>query len=92
MFPDLDSIPPKYRPLYDYLTAKRGEGQTTWHTTFKDIEEVIRDSLPPSARTWRIFWSNLRQSGRASTAWYLAGWETFNVKMADQALSFRVRR
>ena len=50
MFSELDSIPPKYRPLYDCLVKKRDEGHTSWQASFKDVEDVICDSLPPSAR------------------------------------------
>ena len=91
MCAELDSLPPKYRPLYAHLVKRREDGHSTWHTTFGAIEEVIGDTLPPSAWTSRIFWSNLRQSGRASTAWFLAGWDTFNVKMDACTLSFRIR-
>ena len=88
MFSELDSIPPKYRPLYDCLVKKRDEGHTSWQASFKDVEDVICDLLPPSARVRPIFWSNLRQSGRASTAWYHAGWKTSKVNMKTQTLVF----
>ena len=81
-------VTPKYRPLYDCLVKKREEGHMSWHVSFKDVEYVIGDSLPPSARTRPIFWSNLRQLGRASTAWYYAGWKTSKVNMKTQTLVF----
>lgn len=82
----------KYRPLYDYLVAKRQEGCTSWHTSFAEIESIIGASLPPSARTRPLFWSNLRQERRASTAWFLAGWEMANLNMARETVQFRVVR
>ena len=79
----------KYRPLYDYLVKRRQEGQTSWCASFEDIETVIGAALPPSARTWPLWWSNLRQSRRASTAWTLAGWKTSNVDLEAATLVFR---
>ena len=80
----------KYEPLYEYLVKKREEGHTFWHTSFAEIEGIIGASLPSSARTWPLFWSNLRQEKRASTAWFLAGWKTANLDMADETVQFRV--
>lgn len=82
----------KYKPLYDYLVKKRQEGCTSWHTSFAEIESIIGASLPPSARKWPLFWSNLRQEKRASTAWFLAGWETANLDMGGEKVQFRVAR
>ena len=83
---------PKYKPLYKYLLKKREEGCISWHTSFAEIEGIIGDSLPPSARARPLFWSNLRQSGRASEAWFLAGWKTANLNMENETVQFIVVR
>ena len=80
----------KYGPLYAYLAKRRQEGLTSWQASFNDIETIIGTLLPPSARTWRMWWSNLRQPRRASTAWFLAGWKTSNVDMKAETVLFRV--
>ena len=82
----------KYKPLHDYLVKKREEGQTSWHTSFAEIESIIGASLPPSARTRTLFWSNLRQERRASTAWFLAGWKTASLDMEGETIQFYVVR
>lgn len=82
----------KYKPLYVYLVKKRQEGSTAWSTTFAEIESILGASLPPSARTWPLFWSNLRQEKRASTAWFLAGWKTANLDMERETVQFLVIR
>ena len=82
----------KYKPLYEYLVKKRQEGYTSWHTSFGEIESIIGDPLPPSARTRPLFWSNLRQERRASAAWFLAGWNTANLDMEGETVQFLVVR
>ena len=82
----------KYKPLYEYLLKKRQEGCTYWSASFPEIESIIGAPLPPSARTWPMFWSNLRQEGRASEAWFLAGWKTANLNMESQTVEFHVVR
>ena len=82
----------KYGPLYWYLVKKRQEGHTSWHASFAEIERIVGAPLPPSARTWPMFWSNLRQERRASSAWFLAGWKTANLDMKGETVQFRVVR
>jgi hypothetical protein len=79
--PSVEGIPPKYKPLHHFLIHKCREGHKCWQTTFEELEAIIGAPLPDSARRSPLFWSNLRQSGRASTAWYRAGWKTSMVKM-----------
>ena len=80
----------KYKPLYEYLVKMRQKGRTYWHTYFNEVELIIGAPLPTSARTQRMFWSNLRQPGRASTAWFTAGWKASNVDMKAETLIFQV--
>ena len=82
----------KYKPLYEYLVKKRQEGHTSWNASFSEIECIIGALLPRSARTWPLFWSNLRQPRRASTAWFRAGWKTSNVDMEAETVLFRIVR
>ena len=58
------------------------------HMTFQDIESIIEAPLPNSARTQPLFWDNLRQPRRASTAWYKASWRTTDVDTRAETLTF----
>lgn len=82
----------KYKPLYEYLVKMSNEGHTSWHASFAEIECIIGSSLPPSARARSLFWSNLRQPNRASTAWFMAGWKASNVDIADETVLFLINR
>ena len=82
----------KYKPLYEHLVKMRQEGHTYWHASFTEIECIIGAPLPPSARTRQMFWSNLRQPRRASTAWFMAGWKTSNVGIGSETVLFRIIR
>ena len=78
----------KYRKLYAHLC---GLTDREWRASFSDIEAVIGDNLPPSARRHRAWWSN--HSGdnilRQARAWISAGWETADVDMDAETLLFR---
>ena len=80
----------KYKPLYEHLLKIRLEELAEWNTSFSEIERIIGSPLPRSAFDRRIFWSNLNQPRRASTAWFEAGWKVFNLNMRNQTLSFRL--
>lgn len=75
----------KYGPLQRHLTELDG-GE--WQASFADIEAVIGDSLPASARSRRSWWANDRSHGHARV-WLDAGWQTANVDMAAESLRFQ---
>lgn len=78
----------KYRKLYAHLCDLTAQ---EWRAAFSDVETVIGDTLPPSARRHRAWWSN--HSGdnilRQARAWIAAGWETVDVDMNAETLLFR---
>ena len=78
----------KYRKLYVHLCGLTAQ---EWRASFSDVEAVIGDKLPPSARRHRAWWSN--HSGdnilRQARAWVAAGWETVDVDMDAEMLLFR---
>lgn len=78
----------KYRKLYTHLCDMTAQ---EWRASFSDVETVIGDTLPPSARRHRAWWSN--HSGdnmlRQARAWIAAGWETADVDMDAETLLFR---
>jgi len=68
----------KYRPFEDYLYAQTGKATLT----FRQIETILGDRLPPSASTPR-WWHD---SGTPqSKAWTRAGWR---VESVDCTLGF----
>ncbi|MEE9453579.1 MAG: hypothetical protein V3V13_04255 [Paracoccaceae bacterium] len=69
----------KYEPLENYL-EKKGFSQIPM--TFSDIETIIENSLPPSARKHRAWWSNKPSNSVITYAWLNAGYKTAQVDLA----------
>ena len=76
----------RYAPLETYL---RESGRAEIPMTFEDIEEVIRATLPPSARKHRAWWSNNSTNSPMTLAWRAGGYESASVDMANGTLVFR---
>ena len=75
----------KYRKLYTHLCDLTTR---EWMTSFAEIEAIIGDKLPPSARLHRASWANDVTQTRAR-AWISAGWKTAQVDMDAETLLFR---
>ena len=80
----------KYQRLYSYLLSHQVQ---EWRTSFSEIEAIIGFELPASARIHRPWWANQRgASGHTQAlAWNIAGWETAEVDMDSETLTFRRR-
>ena len=78
----------KYQRLYTYLSSLRHQ---EWRTSFGEVEAVMGFELPPSARLHRPWWGNQRGGNGHShaLAWSVAGWETAEVDMEAETLTFR---
>ena len=78
----------KYNKLYTHLRSRPAE---LWRTTFREVELVLGFELPASARLHRPWWANQRGGNGHSQAlaWSIAGWETADVNMAAETLSFK---
>ncbi len=64
-----------YDPLGEYLSGQSGDSCTL---TFRDVEAIIRDSLPSSARranNYKSWWANDKTHVQAAS-WMRAGWRT----------------
>ena len=81
----------KYQGLYSHLS---GLQSTEWKTCFNEIESILGFTLPPSARRHRPWWANQRSDDGHShaLAWMAAGWETSEVDMDAETLSFKRRK
>lgn len=76
----------KYSQLYHYLTKAGPEHR---RLTFLEIEHILGTALPRSARSYPEWWANDQTPNRHSAAWLEAGWETENVDLASEAVTFR---
>ena len=78
----------KYRELYAHLS---GLQSAEWRTCFNEIESVLGFALPASARRYTAWWANENGDSRhsQSIAWTAAGWETAEVDMDAETLSFK---
>ncbi len=81
----------KYQRLYRHLCAMNKQ---EWPTTFSEVEAIIGFDLPASAREHRAWWANQSPAlGHSySAAWRAAGWETAEVDMVAETLTFRRSR
>lgn len=77
----------KYSRLYEELRLEPGP---RLKLTISDIEAILGEPLPASARTDRGFWSN-RRSGLQSSAWLEAGFHVEEVDLEAGIIGF-VRR
>ena len=78
----------KYAPLEEHIRNLDERGCREWHTTFAEIEKVIGDSLPPSARKYSPWWANSVEGHPQACAWMTLGWEKDNVNFAKETVSF----
>lgn len=90
--PTYHQTPGKYGPLQDWLT-----GQAT-HTalgneiqvSFNELESIIEDSFPDTARKHRAWWANDYTSPqRQSIFWLRAGWKVENVDLLSETVTFK---
>ena len=81
----------KYQRLYERLL---GLQSTEWQTSFSEVEFILGFGLPASARRYNAWWANETKDTRhsQSLAWTAAGWETANVDVNAETLSFRRRK
>lgn len=82
-------MPKKYEPLIDYLRASSDDRIVLG---FSDVERIIDDRLPPSARRHLTWWANSAptDSHKWSHAWQAIGWRA-QAKMADGTVTFTRR-
>lgn len=76
----------KYEPLKIYLKNQNLERVPM---RFDDIENLVGFDLPKSSRNHRAWWSNNPSNSVITHAWLGAGYETSEVDMAGERLTFR---
>lgn len=80
-----EPIMSKYSPLKTHLQR---EGRQQIRMSFAEIEEIIDNRLPPSARKHRPWWSNNPTNSVITYAWLAAGYRTSQVDMPGETLVF----
>jgi hypothetical protein len=76
----------KYQPLLEFLHDSNQDDVTL---TFAEIEALMNDSLPDSARSKRAWWSNRGQGALQASAWMEAGYRVEDVDLDSQRVTFR---
>ncbi|MEO4045107.1 hypothetical protein AAFN47_26230 [Hoeflea sp. CAU 1731] len=76
----------KYDKLQDYLIAPGPESR---RLRFAEIEKILGFALPRSTRNHPAWWANDPNPNRHSNAWLAAGWETKDVDLGGEAVTFR---
>ena len=76
----------KYARLTDFLERLEPSSR---RMSFAEIENVLEFSLPESARRHQAWWANNPIDGRQSMAWLSAGWQTEDLDLAGESVTFR---
>jgi hypothetical protein len=76
----------KYFPLMQYLQKS---GKSSEFLTFAEIEQILEDSLPPSASNYFAWWANHLHNYQAK-GWMQAGWRVDRVSLGESVVFERV--
>lgn len=76
----------KYQALLEFL---RGSNQSEVTLSFAEIEALINDRLPKSAKEQRAWWSNRTKGALQAEAWMEAGYRVEDVEPIEQKVTFR---
>lgn len=74
----------KYQRLANHLASL---ATSPWVTTFAEVEAIMGEELPFSAREHRPWWANSGTHSHA-TSWMRAGWKTAQVDLAAETVVF----
>jgi DNA-binding transcriptional regulator YiaG len=76
----------KYQPLLEFL---RDSNQREVILTFAEIEALMNNPLPDSAKSKRAWWSNRSKGALQASAWMEAGYRVDDVDLDEQRVTFR---
>lgn len=78
----------KYYPLYEYL-KEWSEREEAIELSFDQIEAILEDPLPASARKFRSWWANSKAPSRVqAAAWMEAGYHVDSVDLVQERVRF----
>lgn len=78
----------KYQQLLEYL-RRSNQGEVT--LTFTQVELLMNDILPDSARSKRAWWSNRSKGALQASAWMEAGYLVEKLDLDEEYVTFRKR-
>lgn len=78
----------RYAPLALWLQIQSQEGQDKVVLTFEQVEKIIDDKLPASARSNRSWWANDSVGHTQSQQWLDVGWRVSSVNIAEERVVF----
>ena len=85
---ELGSNESRYAPLAIWLQSQVRERHEKISLTFEQIEKIIDDKLPPSARRHRNWWANDSVGHTQSQQWLDVGWRVSSVNIAAERVVF----
>src|SRR5579859_84205 len=77
----------RYTPLSDYLQT-RPPSQDGVLLHFAEVEQLMGDRLPASARAHRTWWANAASSHTQARSWLEVGWQVANIDMTEETVVF----
>jgi len=77
----------RYEPLARYLQVQPADIESI-ELSLTAIEEIIGDSLPPSARRHRAAWANDPTNKPQAQQWIDAGWRVSRVSLDEERIVF----
>lgn len=85
---ELSSNESRYAPLAIWLQGQVREGHEKISLMFEQIEKIIDDKLPRSARQHRNWWANDSVGHTQSQQWLDVGWRVSSVNIAEERVVF----
>jgi DNA-binding XRE family transcriptional regulator len=76
----------KYYALYQHLRQNSGNEILL---TFAEIEHLLHNEFPATARAQRAWWSNRRNGAAQADAWMEAGYHVVDVDFVGERVTFR---
>jgi len=85
----ISTVGKKYVPLAEHLARVKGNTVTL---TFQEIETLLRNALPPTARGphAKAWWANTDTHSQGK-AWLALGWKTSVIDAEGERIEFRRR-
>jgi len=81
----------KYGPLGTFLLSEKEKGKKVISKTFSEIEAIIQDKLPATARNNEVWWANDETHVQAKDGWLAAGFVKVKVDIHGQTVDFVFR-
>ena len=77
----------RYAPLALWLQRQPSREEKVT-LTFMQIQEILREELPASARQYRSWWANDSVGHVQSRQWLDVGWRVSNIAMGEERVTF----